>query len=164
MSVPTLPVSDRFFTPEINVIKWLPTVEAPTAGPSRPEIDGGVALQDEIAAISGWSKTPQYIETPDAGHRLIGRIPGRVTLSDSSLTFYASRDGQDIRQVLAEGDKGFVWFADGGDVAGHLADLFEVEVASIGKARSVDANAFQLTISFALKRSPVTDIEIPATA
>lgn len=164
MSVTTLPVSDRFFTPEINVIKWLPTVTNPTTGPTREEIDAGIALQDEIAAMSGWETTSQFIETPDAGHRVVSRIPGRVTLGDGSITFYASRDGEDIRQVISKGMQGFVWFADGGDVEGYLADLFSVEVANIGKARSVDANALQLPITFAIKRPPLEDIEIPAKA
>ncbi len=164
MSVPTLPVSDRFFTPEINVIKWLPTVANPTTGATREEIDAGVALQDEIAAMAGWETSPGFIETPDAGHRLVSRIPGRITLRDASITFYASRDGDDIRSVLSVGQKGFIWFADGGDVADHLSDLFEVEVANIGKARSVDANAFQLTITFAIKRPPLTDVAVPAKA
>lgn len=164
MSVTTLPVSDRFFSPEISVYKWLPAVANPTTGATRSEIDGGVALQDEIAALAGWETSTSFINTPDAGHRVVGRIPGRVTLGDASITFYADPKGDDIRKVLAKGDKGFMWFADGGDVPDSPSDLFQVEVANISKLRSVDEQAFQLTITFAIKRPPLEDVAIPAVA
>lgn len=163
MSVPTLPVSQRFFSPEISVYKWLPTVAAPTEGATRAEIDAGVALQDEVADLSGWEINPQFIETPDAGHRVVGRIPGRINLGDASITFYASRDGKDIREVLSAGQTGFLYFADGGDQEGYLYDLFQVQVASIGKSRTVTGNtALVLPMTFAILRPPLTDVTIPA--
>lgn len=163
MSQTTLPVSDRYMPKGTNVIKWLPAVAAYANGPSRVEITAGVELRDEIAAMTGWDTSPSYINTPDAGHRVVSRIPGEINLGDASITFYADRKGQDIRKVLAKGDKGYLWFADGGDVAGSLADLFAVEVAGISKVRTVGSEAFQLTISFAITREPREDLVIPAT-
>lgn len=165
MSVPTLPVSQRFFSPEISVYKFLPVVAEPTVGATRAEIAGGIALQDELADLSGWDISPGYIETPDAGHRVVGRIPGRTSLGDASMTFYASQDGEDIRKVLTEGQRGYMYFADGGDVEDYLYDLYAVQVSNIGVARSVTGNtALQLPIGFALLRSPLRGAAIPAAA
>lgn len=151
----------RFFQPEISDYYFLPSVADPQ-DVSRAEITAGTLLSPEIADISGFNTSSTLIDTPDLGSRFVRRIGGRTTTEDSSLTFYGSRDGIDARAILPRGTEGYLYLADGGDVAGNLADLFHVEVTSVGKMRSVGEQAFQLTISFGILSVPVEDLVIPA--
>lgn len=162
-----LPESERFFHPEISKVFWLPTIAAANRVPTRAEITAGHDLTDEIAAVAGWQKTTAMIATPDWGSRFTSSIPGRTSAADSSITFYADLDGDDVRAVLSAGLSGYVVFADGGDnegsVTDKLGDVFPVRVASVGKVRGQDA-AMQLTVSFAITREPADDITLPAAA
>lgn len=158
----TLTPTKRFFQPEISDYSFLPAV-ADREVVTRLEIDAGTLLSPEIADISGFSTSSSLIDTPDLGSRFVPRIGGRTTTEDSTLTFYGSQDGIDARAILPRGTKGFLYLADGGDVPGNLADLFEVEVTSVGKVRSTGDQAFQLTISFGILSVPVEDLVIPPT-
>lgn len=153
----------RFFQPEISDYYFLPAVADPE-NVTRAEIGAGTLLSPEIADISGFSTSSTLIDTPDLGSRFVKRIGGRTTTEDSSLTFYASRDGVDVRAILPRSTEGYLYLADGGDEPGSLADLFHVEVTSVGKVRSTGDQAMQLTISFGILSVPVEDLVIPAAA
>jgi len=156
--------TQRFFAPEITKIYWLATVANLATGPTRAELTAALDLTDEVADISGWSTTSSTIDTPDLGTRFTGKVGGRTSAGDSSITFHGSRDGDDIRQDLSEDLPGFIWIADGGDVEDFLADLFPVSVLSIGKLRAVDGKNFQITVPFSISRKPVENLKIPALA
>jgi hypothetical protein len=101
------------------------------------------------------------INTPDWGSRFISQIAGRTSAEGSSITFYASKDGHDIREVLVRGDRAYVIFADGGDVAGQPCDIFAIEVTAVGKVRSGE-NAQTITVQFAITRVPAENVALPA--
>lgn len=155
--------SDRFFAPEISKVYIALAVAATTFIPTRAEIDAATEVSGEIADLSGWLQTSGSIATPDFGHRFIGSIPGRKSIADSSITFYADRAGVDVRSLLSEGDDVFVIFADGGDVVAYLADCFPARVASVGKVRTTGDSAHQLTITFTITRPAAVDFALPAT-
>lgn len=167
MPATKLPVSERFFHPEISTVYFLPAIAATTRIPTRVEISAGHDLTDEIATVSGWQKTTGTLATPDWGSLFTSQIPGRTTAADSSITFYADVDGQDVRTILEAGMTGFVVFCDGGDNegsgTGKVADVFPVRVTSVGKVRGQEA-ALQLTIGFAITREPKDDVPLPAVA
>lgn len=160
--MPALPTSQRFFAPEITKVYWLPAVAASNLTPTRAEITAGTDLSGEIADIQGWVVEGGAIPTPDLGSRFIASIPGRTSVQDSSLTLYADEAGVDVRTVLAQGDNGFILFADGGDVAGRPADVFPVRVNSVGKMRSTGDQASQITVRFNITAEPATDVDLPA--
>lgn len=159
-----LPATERFFAPEISKAYFLPAIAAATMIPTRAEIDAGTDLTDEIADLSGWAVSSGMINTPDLGHRFISQIGGRTSVEASTITFYASQDGNDVREVLPRGTTGFIVFADQGDAVGLPADVFPVQVTSLGKVRSTGDQAFQLTVSFAIRKPPAEDIALPAVA
>lgn len=158
-----LPATDRFFQPEISRV-WFALTLADPANLARPDIAAATDLTDEIADLAGWNVTSNQINTPDLGHRFVSSITGRTSSDASSLTFYADIAGDDVRKVLPRGTKGFLIFADGGDVEDQPCDIFPVEVASVGKVRSTGDQAFQLTIGFAIKKPPFEDVPLPAAA
>lgn len=153
----------RFFQPEISKYRFA-TALADYHDPTRTEIDAAVELQDEIADLTGFGVTSNLIQVPDLGHRFISQIGGRETANDSSITFYVSPDGDDVRKVLPRGTEGFLIFADGGDEPGYPADVFKVVVTSVSKVRSVGDQGFQVTITFAITAVPAEDIELPDAA
>lgn len=173
MPVTDAPKAQRFFNAGITEILFVPVVAAAALGSKNPgyliptaaELGAGIRLSDDVADIAGWNVTSGFIDTPDLGSRYTSRITGRTTSDDSTITFYASEDGDDVRSVLPRGTKGFIVVADGGyGTLGDLGDVFEVEVGSVGKVRSVSDTAAQLTISFAIKAQPAEDIELPVPA
>lgn len=160
----TLAASKRFFAPEISKVYFATTLATYQTALLRAEITAAIPLTDEIANISGFEVQSGLIDTPDLGHRFTSKIAGRTSTADSSLTVYADQGGDDVRKVLPRGTKGFVIFADSGDEEDLPADIFPVEVTSVGKVRSTGDQAFQLTIGFAITAVPAEDIALPATA
>lgn len=158
----TLPTSTRYFRPQVTRIYYLPAVAAANRTPTRPEITAGTELTKEIADISGWSVTSGTIDTPDLGTRFTSQIGGRTSAESSSLTFYADQLGVDVRTVLPRGTTGFIMIADGGDVVGKPADVFQVTVTALGKLRTVGDEAARIQVTFAIISQPAEDIVLPA--
>lgn len=161
-AVPVVNSTERFFSVEISKIYLMLEVADLEAGATRAELEAGKDLTNEIAAISGFSVTSGTIDVPDLGSRFTKKIPGRTTVEDSSITFWADLKGQDIRTDLPRGTKGFLAFCDQGDETGLPYDLYAFEVTSVGKVRSVDEQGFQLTVGFAITRVPAEDLTLPA--
>lgn len=151
----------RFFQPEISKVYYLPAIVAGTMIPTRVEINAGKDLTDEVADLSGWTISSGMIDTPDLGSRFTSQIGGRTSAESSSITFYASKDGDDVRVDLPRGLRGYIMFCDGGDTVGYKADIFPVEVTSVGKVRSTGEAAFQITTAFAITRKPAEDVTLP---
>lgn len=156
--------SKRFFQPEVSKYYWLPTIAASTLIPTRAEITAGIELSDEVADIAGFTGTQNFFEAPDFGHRFVPKMAGRIQAADSTITFYGSEDGKDIRDTLARGDRGYLVLMDGGDVELSLMDIFEVQVGSLNKQRSTNEQAFQIQVAFGITRPPAEDVPIPAAA
>lgn len=152
----------RFFAPEISKIYYLPVIASASLIPTRAELNAGKDLSDEIAGIDGWLVESGFIDVPDMGTRFTSQIPGRTSASGSSIDFHASRDGNDIRKVLPRDTAGFIWIADGGDVAANFADIFPITVASLGKMRTIDNSNLRIKANFTITRKPVEDVVIPA--
>lgn len=150
----------RYFQPEITKVVWVPTVASGSLVPTRSEINAGTDVSIDVSGVSGWTITSGQIATPDLGRRFTSSIPGRTTADDSSITFYASEDGEDIRQVIARDDDGYIVIMDGGDTAGHPMDVFKVTVASLGKVRDLE-DAPRITVTFTI-RAYAENLAVPA--
>lgn len=158
------PVANRFFHVGETVVYYLPTIAAANKTPTRAEINAGTNLTAEIADLSGWTLQGGEIETPDLGSKFNSKIPGRTSVDDSSLTFYADNRGVDVRTVLPRNTAGFIVICDGGDVAGAKADVYPIRVRSNGKVRSVGDEAGRITIPFSITKEPTENVTLPAAA
>lgn len=162
MAATKLPSTNRFFAPGISKMFWLPTIASAVGAWTRAEQSAGDDFSDEVRSLSGFSKTSAKIDTPDWSGLDVGNIPGRNTYQDSSVTFYADLEGDDIRQVVNVLDQGFLVIADGGDVAGRFSDVYKSRVASISKVRPEnDANT--IIVGFSLQKV-YENVVIPAAA
>jgi len=157
-----LTTSDRYFAVGVTEVVYIPTIAATTLIPTRAEITAGTVLTNEIADISGWTKQAGSIPVADLGTRFTGNLPGRITVDSSSLTFYADKEGTDVRATLPQDTEGYIAFMDGGDVAASKMDVYPIRVSSLGKVRSTSDQAAQITVAFAITSEPATDVAIPA--
>ena len=159
----TLATSTRFFHAGLTKVYFLPVVASALLVPTRAEITSGTDLSAEIADLAGWTVSSGEIDCPDLGTTFTGKIPGRTSTDDCSLTFYQDKTGADVRTLLPRDTAGFIMFADGGDVTGNKADVFPIRVRSNGKLRSVGDESARLMIPFSITRKPAESIALPAT-
>lgn len=161
MATPALTASNRYFDPELTRIYFVASIASKSA-PTRAEMNAGVNVTGEVAEISGFTTSSEQIATPDLASRYTSQIGGRTSAEDSSLTFYADQQGDDVRATLARGTTGFLLFLDGGDVEGNKMDCYPITVISVGKMRSVGDEAARLQVQFSITSEPAEDIEVPA--
>lgn len=154
--------SVRYFRPGTTKVYWVVAMATYTT-PTRAELNLGIDLSGEIAELSGFSVTSDFVDTPDLGTRYVSKIPGRINTEDSSINFYASSTGfTDARSVLPRDTSGYIVIMDGGDVTTTgRCDIYPVTVASVGKNRGIEDPA-TVTVSFAVTRVPAEDKVIPA--
>ncbi|MBD0837369.1 hypothetical protein [Streptomyces sp. TRM68416] len=159
MSTP-INASTRYYRRGITKVLWLPAV-ANKSAPTRSEINAGTALEGETGAMAGWQTTSGTVPTPALGSRFTPVVGGEITAADSSLTFWASKDGDDVRTLLVREATGFIVWMDEGDVAGQTMDVYPVTVTSQAKVRELD-QAAQIMAQFAITSEPAENVTIPA--
>ncbi|MCW5252213.1 hypothetical protein [Streptomyces sp. SHP 1-2] len=161
MATPIQPAT-RYYRRGTSRVLWVPTI-ANKQSPTRSELDAGTALEGETGAMQGWQTTSGTVPTPALGSRFTPTVPGEITAADSSLTFWASKDGDDVRTLLVREARGFIVWMDEGDVPTQPMDLFPVQVTSQAKVRELDGAA-QIMCQFAITSEPAENILIPAAA
>lgn len=172
---PALTASTRYTDQATSRVYWLPSIAASTLVPTRAEINAGTDLTGELnsfASATGggggsttgaWTFTVERINTQGLNQSFRTEIAGSLSVPDPSLTLYASRNGNDVRNLLPPGTPGNLMFADGGDVAGNKAQVFPVSVAAVSVVRSdVGQAATKITISFVITGSPNQSVTVPA--
>ena len=161
MAATPITAASRYINPAVTKIYFCSTISN-KAAPTRSELNAGTDLSREIQAIEGFLTTSEQVETPDLDTRFTGKIPGRISAEDSSITFYADQTGADARTLLPRDTTGFVVILDGGDVATRKMDVFPVKVSSVGKSRSVEGtDAATVQVQFAITSEPAENVTVP---
>jgi hypothetical protein len=157
-----LSVTDRYVAPETTktyLVASISNIESP----SRAELDAGIDATGEIATATGWELAAENVAVPDGGTLFTGQVPGRTNPGDAAIAFYASRDTNDIRDVLADGDTTHVVHLHGGDVAGQKMDVWPVRVRSVSPTIDYGGTTgAMVNYLFSPTRKPARDVEIPA--
>ncbi len=160
MAATPITPAKRFIIPEVTKTLWVASI-ANISAPTRTEINLGKDLSKDVADISGWMVSGQAIATPDLNSRFVSSIPGLTQADESSITFYASDTGTDVRALMPRNTAGYIVWLDGGDVAGRLMDVFPVQVLSVGKERQIGATPARLPIQYTITSVPAEDVVIP---
>ncbi|MGW4426433.1 phage tail tube protein [Streptosporangium sp. NPDC004631] len=161
MAATPIAAATRYINPETTKVLWLPAVANKNA-PTRSEINAGTDLSGDVADNSGWVVTSNQSDAPDMGSRFTGKVAGRITADDSSLSMYASKDSIDARALMPRDTSAYVMWMDGGDVPGRKGDVFPVTVSSVGKPRSVGDEPARINFSYAITSAPAENVTIPA--
>lgn len=152
--------STRYVRFGFTKVVFAPAV-ANILSPTRGEINAGTDLSGEVSEISGYQVTSAFVDTPDLLSAFTGKLAGRTTADDSSVTMYASSNSIDVRALLPRGTSGFLIWFDEGDVAGRKADLYPITVGSIAKDRSLE-EAARIIVNMAVTRTPTENFTVPA--
>lgn len=160
MPATPMTAATRYFQPEVTKVLVLPNVASATLLATRAEINAGTDVSVDVSALNGWMSESAQIPTPDLGKRFSSSIPGRITIGDSSITFYADIAANDIRDILTRDLNTNIAILDGGDVATRNMDVFKVVVASVGKVRDLE-DAPRLTVGFTI-RNFAENLAVPA--
>ena len=160
MAPTKLNVTTRYIPPGSRKYYYVPTI-ATQSSPTRSEMNAGTDLSDQIADVSGFTVTSDQVETPDLASRFTGKIPGRITADDSSLTFYASSNSNDVRLVLPRDTSGFIIVLPEGDIPTQRMDVFPVKVSATAVDGSVE-DPGRVIVNFSITSIPSQNVVIPA--
>lgn len=163
--------STRYMDLGVTRVYFLPTVASTLLIPTRAEMNAGTSLTGELADWSGWVLTAEMLDVQNMGNPFKSTIPGSLSSPSCAMTFYASKNGIDIRGVLPRGTSGFIEILDGGDILGNRAEVWPVTVASLSLIRGVVGGsstgsttdvASQVLVSFAITAAPAQYVSVPA--
>lgn len=161
--MPAIPKSKRFAPRARNEYLFLTSVAAVNAdglpAPDVTELGASTRLTREIQEVQGFSTKTNFAQTGDAGNMYIGKIPVSAESDDSTITFYASEDGVDVRTILSQGQSGYMVIAPNW-AEGALAEVYPVTVGSVSLPRDLNAPQY-ITVSFATPDPPNSEYEIP---
>lgn len=160
MPAPPITSSVRYARFGVTKVYFCPTI-ANIAAPTRAELNAGTDLSGEVESVNGFQVASNFIDTPDLLTEFIGKIIGRTSSDDSSITMYASSNSVDVRGLLPRGTTGFLVWLDEGDVAGRKMDVYPITVGSIPKDRDLEAAA-RIIVNVAITRKPQENVTIPA--
>jgi hypothetical protein len=160
VAAPNITASVRYVRYGITRVVFAPAV-ANILSPTRAEINAGTDLSNEVESVSGFQVASNFIETPDLASPFIGKLAGRTSSDDSSITMYASSNSIDVRALLPRGTSGFIMWFDEGDVAGRKYDIYPITVGSIPKDRDLEAAA-RIIVNVAITRTPTENATVPA--
>jgi hypothetical protein len=160
MPAPNITASTRYARFGVTRVVYALTV-ANYLSPTRGEINAGTDLSNEVAEISGFQVTSEFIDSPDLGSAFVAKVAGRTSSDDSSITMYASVNSVDVRTLLPRGTTGYLMWFDEGDVAGRKYDVYPITVGSAAKDRDLEAAA-RIIVSVAVTRVPAENVTVPA--
>jgi hypothetical protein len=161
MAATPIAASTRFINPGVTKVIWFPAL-ANKNSPTRAEINAAIDLSPELADCSGWMVSSNQADAPDMASRFTGKIPGRITADDSTLSMYESQNSLDARSLMTRDTNAHIGWMDGGDVPTQKMDIFPVRVSSVGKTRSVGDDPARLNFGYAITSQPAEDVTIPA--
>ena len=163
MAPPNLTASTRFTDNATTVVYFVPTIAATNLVPTRAELNAGTNLSVEINDLKGWTVQSDLIDVQSLSESFQSKIAGTLSSPDSSLTFYTSKNGSDVRSLLPRGTTGYIVFCDGGDLGGNKAEVYKIQVTANGVMRTIDGkDASKVEVQFAITSPPAQNVTLPA--
>jgi hypothetical protein len=74
----------RYVPPGTRKVYWVTTIATYTA-PTRGELNAGIDLSPEVAAVNGFTVTSGTVPTPDLSSRFVSEIPGITAATAASV-------------------------------------------------------------------------------
>ena len=162
MALPTpapLGASSRYFVAGTRQVSWVPTI-ANINSPTSAELSAGTDLTGQIGAIAGFDESVNFVAAPDMGSRYEPQIAGRIQSQNSSISFYASSNSSDVRNLLTLNLAGYIVIYTEGIATGNKMNVFPVTVGSVAPDPNMEAVALIL-VSFGITKQPVFYAAIP---
>jgi hypothetical protein len=161
MAAPNITASTRYIHPGVTRVVYTVSVSNINA-PSRAEINAGTDLSNEVFEAEGWEVASDNVDAPDLGRVFTGKVIGRTSSPDSSLTMYQSVNGADVRTLLPRGTAGFILLMWGGDVTGNKMDVYPIRVSANPKVLETGGAPAVLRVQVAITSQPAENVSVPA--
>lgn len=163
MPTPKLTPATRYWARGVTKVYIVPTIADLTA-PTRAELDAGTDITGDLADFEGWTTSSGEIDGPDMGDRWTSKYPGAIEAEESSLTLYASQEGEDARVLLAQDTETNVCWMDGGDTPGNKMGIYPVRVRSTSPLRSAPGTdeLDRLQVGCSIVKRPAENVAVPA--
>lgn len=151
----------RYIPSGVSKVVFAPSVSS-AAAPTQAEITAGTVLTVAgstaaagLVEMSGWETAPSDVEVPDVASRFTGKIPGRTSASDASVTFYDDDATLTIRTALAEGTAGYMIIMRKGGTTGYPSEVYPCKVNALNSSQITSANEpAKFVASFSITSSP----------
>lgn len=164
--------SQRYMTSGVSKVVFAPAV-ASKSTPLRAEITAGKVLTvptttdvvEGLVALEGFETTPSTIAVPDVASVVDFTIPGRTSLGEAGMTFYADQDPivSNIKSSLTEGSSGFLIIMHVGDVPGEECEVWPIRIGAVNRSQVTSAaEAATYRVACAITGTPVKNAVIPA--
>lgn len=126
----------------------VPTIASATLAPTVAEVAAGDEITQGIAASpEGFTTESGFIEVPNLKSRVTPKIPGRISLPDSAITFYYGDDPDDVESDI------YALFPR--DSTGYIVRFMPVEGASVGTPAAADVcDVFPYRVASRTKLAP----------
>lgn len=155
----------RFIRRGITKIFFLKTVADPAKGPTRQEIQAGKDITCWPSEISGFTTSSNSVDVPDLCSKFPKKIPGAMSMDDSSMTMYEDLDSEEIETLFPENEEGYIYFMPKGDKpTSKSGELWKVQVASTSRNYTVGEDPATLVVNFTVTEAPIKGLAIPAAA
>jgi hypothetical protein len=158
-----LAATTRYIHAGQTAIYWVQTI-ATIAWPTRPEIDAGIDLTRQVAAVIGWRASRRTRPVLVYGVDFEAQLEGLRYVDDSRLVFYGHRTGPGVVQTIPEGSVGHIVMVYGGDAAGHPMDVWPVRVAGYGRGIELNEEPARVDAQYVIFKAPALDLLAPAVA
>ena len=159
MAATPIAASARYIPESVTHYYFVTTIATYTS-PTRGELNAGTDLTPEIASTGDWGITSAAIDTPDLATLFTAQIPGKISVSNSTIDMYADSTSSDVRTLLPRGTVGFVVKFPEGDVTGRKMDVFPVKVGSQAKPTSL-GNPSVIQLAFYVTKIPAENVAVP---
>lgn len=134
---------------------------------TQEEIDYATDTTDMycLVGINGWEVIGDVIVDPPWGLFDSQRIGGlRMRSTVNTLVYAADRFGNDIRELLTRGIRGWILILPSGLIPGTLMNVYPVWVTSVMDYQRLRNNGAQVEVRFAITARPSVDVRVPDPA
>jgi hypothetical protein len=159
MTAPPIAGSLRYI-PESVTHFYFVTAFANYLSPTRAELNAGTDLTPEIATTGDWGITSAVIATPDLATLFESQIPGKVSVSNSTINMYASSNSSDVRTLLPRGTTGYIVKFPEGDISSQKMDVYPVKVTQQAKPTALSSPSV-IQLAFAVTKIPAENVTVP---
>lgn len=151
----------RFIRRGVSKARWLPAVAG--SSPTRAEINAGINLGGDLAAINGNEFNGSRVPVPVLDQVFTPQTAGEDTVGDVSLLFQDDSVATTIRTTLAKGTAGYLLLMPYGDVATKRCEVWPATSMGVNDGwGDLGNNPAQYTINLAITAPPVTTGTVPA--
>ena len=160
MPATPLPAYTRYFPPGTRKYYWVTSI-ANQAAPTRAELNAGIDLSGQVAAVTGFALTSNTSDVTPLGSQFIILINTTLNASGTNeIILYASADSHDARLIMPIGTTGFLVLPAEGDISGQYCEVWPANVNAMFFEPATETPG-EIHFQFTITAQPSQNVPIP---